>query len=93
MPAVGQGQRKLRSRPATAGDLAIRSRYFRSKVSLLSGSHEWHITLASKMSCSIANFAKGSLKILAPGNYRLVVKVTDNLSRRSVRQVAKFQLH
>ena len=33
------------------------------------------------------------LKILAPGNYRLVVKVTDNLSRRSVRQVAKFQLH
>ena len=60
MPAVGQGQGKLRSRPATAGDLAIRSRYFRSKVSLLSGSHEWHITLASKMSCSIANFAKGS---------------------------------
>ena len=33
------------------------------------------------------------LKSLAPGNYRLVVNVTDNLSRRSVRQVAKFQLH
>ena len=60
MPAVEQGEGKLFPRPATAGDLAIRSRYFRSKVSLLSGSHEWHITLASKMSCSIANFAKGS---------------------------------
>ena len=60
MPAVGQGQGKLRLRPATACDLAFRSGHFRSKVPLLSGSHEWHITLASKMSCSTANFAKGS---------------------------------
>ena len=60
MPAVGQGEGKLRSRPATAGDLAIRSRYFRSKVSLLSGSHPQNITFATPMSCPILNFAKGS---------------------------------
>ncbi len=60
MPAVGQGQGKLRSRPATAGDLTIRSRYFRSKVSLLSGSHQQNITFATPMSCSIPNFSKGS---------------------------------
>ena len=59
-PPVGQGQRKLRLRQATACDPAFRSGHFRSKVPLLSGSHEWHITLASKMSCSTANFAKGS---------------------------------
>ena len=61
MPAVGQGEGKLRSRPATVGDLAIRSRYFRSKVSLLSGSHQQNITFATPMSCPIPNFAKGSL--------------------------------
>ena len=61
MPAVGQGEGKLRSRPATAGDLAIRSRYFRSKVSLLSGSHPQNITFATPMSCPILNFAKGSM--------------------------------
>ena len=33
------------------------------------------------------------LKILAPGNYRLVVKVTDNLSQNSVRQVAPFKVY
>ena len=60
MPAVGQGQHKLRLRQATAGDLAIRSRYFRSKMSLLSGSHPQNITLATPMSCPISNFAKGS---------------------------------
>ena len=61
MPAVGQGEGKLCPRPATAGDLAIRSRYFRSKMSLLSGSHPQNITLATPMSCPISNFAKGSL--------------------------------
>ena len=60
MPAVGQGQGKLRSGPATAGDLTIRSRYFRSKVSLLSGSHQQNITFATPMSCPIPNFSKGS---------------------------------
>ena len=60
MPAVGQEEGKLRSRPATAGDLAIRSRYFRSKVSLLLGSHQQNITFATSMSCPISNFAKGS---------------------------------
>ena len=34
-------------------------------MSLLSGSHEWHIRLASKMSCSTANFAKGSFDYIA----------------------------
>jgi hypothetical protein len=32
------------------------------------------------------------LKNLAPGNYRLVVHVTDNHSQRSVSQVAQFAL-
>ena len=61
MPAVGQGEGKLCPRPATAGDLAIRSRYFRSKMSLLSGSHPQNITFATPMSCPISNFAKGSV--------------------------------
>ena len=60
MPAVGQGEGKLCPRTATAGDLAIRSRYFRSKMSLLSGSHPQNITFATPMSCPIPNFAKGS---------------------------------
>ena len=59
-PPAGQGQRKLRLRQATAGDPAIRSRYFRSKMSLLSGSHPQNITFATPMSCPIPNFAKGS---------------------------------
>ena len=32
------------------------------------------------------------LKILAPGDYRLVINVTDSLSERSVRQVARFKV-
>ena len=62
MPAVGQGEGKLCPRLATAGDLAIRSRYFRSKVSLLLGSHQQNITFVTPMSCPIPNFAKGSLE-------------------------------
>ena len=60
MPAVGQGEGKLCPRTATACDPALRSGHFRLKVSLLSGNHKRNITLASKMSCSTANFAKGS---------------------------------
>ena len=67
MPTVGQGEGKLCPRPATAGDLAIRSRYFRSKVSLLSGSHPQNITFATPMSYSISNFAKGSKNNLRIG--------------------------
>ena len=59
-PPVGPGPGKLCLRSATACDPAFRSGYFRSKVSLLSGNHKRNITLASKMSCATANFAKGS---------------------------------
>ena len=60
-PPLGQGPAKLRLRPATACSATFRSRHFHSKVSLLSGSHEQNITFATKMSCSTANFAKGSI--------------------------------
>ena len=76
MPAVGQGEGKLCPRTATACDPALRSGHFRSKVSLLSGSHERNIMLASKMSCSTANFAKGSLE-----------KVWEVVGRAALQQV------
>ncbi len=60
-PPLGQGPAKLCLRQATACDPAFRSGHFRLKVPLLSGSHKRNITLASKMSCPITNFAKGSL--------------------------------
>ena len=60
-PPLGQGPAKLCLRQATACDPAFRSGHFRLKVPLLSGSHEWHITLASKMTFSTTNFAKGSI--------------------------------
>ena len=59
-PPLGQGPAKLCLRQATACDPAFRSGHFRLKVPLLSGSHKRNITLASKMSCPITNFAKGS---------------------------------
>ena len=59
-PPAGQGRGKLCLRPATACDPAFRSGDFRLKVSLLSGNHERNITLASKMSYSTTNFAKGA---------------------------------
>ena len=68
MPAVGQGEGKLCPRTATACDPALRSGHFRLKVSLLSGNHKRNITLASKMSCSTANFAKGSVESRKQGD-------------------------
>ena len=59
-PPAGQERGKLCLRPATACDPALRSGYFCSKVSLLSGNHGQNITLVSKMSCPTTNFAKGS---------------------------------
>ena len=44
---------------ATFCDPAFRSGYFRLKAPLLSGNHEQDITLASIMSSSTTNFAKG----------------------------------
>ena len=74
-PPAGQGRAKLCLRQATACDPAFRSGHFRLKVSLLSGSHEQNITFATKMSCSTANFSKGSpdsspakLRTLLPGS-------------------------
>ena len=64
-PPAGQGQGKLRLRPATACDPAFRSGHFRSKVSLLSGNHGQNIALASKMTCPTTNFAKGSIDNLS----------------------------
>ena len=60
-PPAGQGPAKLCLRPATACDPAFGSGHFRLKVSLLSGNHKRNITLASKMSYSTTNFAKGSV--------------------------------
>ena len=59
-PPVGQGKGKLCLRQATVCDSAFRSGYFRLYVSLLWGNHKRNITLASKMSYSTTNFAKGS---------------------------------
>ena len=80
MPAVGQGEGKLCPRTATACDPALRSGHFRLKVSLLSGNHKRNITLASKMSCSTANFAKGSIMSGGEGGIRTRVGATNPLT-------------